>query len=234
MGNSLITWAMLAYLIDPRGGAGIAFLALSMLAGLGMHKFLTWINRADSEQACPEFDRRVDAVFMKPKIQILLFGLIFYFVLVASIFDFQLINTSLKADDLEMIDWVESNVGGKKTFLLSTGHEFSMSDPLQEWFPALTNQYSATTMQGLEWTAGFFPWYSQLITFQHCAAVNCVSEWSAGNGVDYDYLIVTIPPVSDENELATFLRSLAISTRSSIMYLLVYESESSLVFKLTK
>ena len=224
----LITWAMLAYLIDPRGGVGIAFLALSMLAGLGLLKFLAWISRSDSE--------RVDAVFMKPKVQIMLFGLIFYFVLVASIFDFQLINTSLKADDLEMIDWVKSNVGGKKTFLLVTGREFSMSDPLQEWFPALTNQYSATTMQGLEWTlgAGFFPWYEQLIAFQHCADVNCVSEWSAGNGMGYDYLIVTIPPGSDENELATSLRSLAISTRSSIMHLLVYESESSLVFKLTK
>jgi len=88
----------------------------------------------------------------------------------------------------------------------------------------------------LEWTlgTGFFPWYEQLVAFQHCADVNCVSEWSAGNGVDYDYLIVTIPPGSDENELATSLRSLAISTRSSIMHLLVYESESSLVFKLTK
>lgn len=232
----LIIWAVLAYLIDPRGGVGIAFLALSMLAGLGLLKFLAWISRSDGGQACPEFDRRVEAVFMKPKVQIMLFGLIFYFVLVASIFDFQLINTSLKADDLEMIDWVKSNVGGEKTFLLATGREFSMSDPLQEWFPALTNQYSATTMQGLEWTlgTGFFPWYDQLIAFQHCADVNCVSEWSAGNGVDYDYLIVTIPPGSDENELATSLRSLAISTRSSIMHLLVYESESSLVFKLTK
>ncbi len=99
----------------------------------------------------------------------------------ASIFDFQLVNTSLKPDDLEMIEWVKSNVAEEKTFLLATGREFSMSDPMQEWFPALTNQYSATTMQGLEWTFGenFFPWYDQLIAFQHCADVSCVSEWSA-------------------------------------------------------
>jgi hypothetical protein len=120
--------------------------------------------------------------------------------------------------------------------LLATGREFSMSDPMQEWFPALTGQYSATTMQGLEWTLGdrFFPWYDQLIAFQHCAEVSCVSEWSARNGVDYDYLIVTIPPESDKSELANSLRSLAVLTRSSAIYLLVYKSDNASVFKLTK
>ena len=73
-----------------------------------------------------------------------------------------------------MIEWVKSNMDEGKTFLLSTGREFSMSDPMQEWFPALTNQHSATTLQGLEWTIGehFFPWYDQLVAFQHCADVS--------------------------------------------------------------
>lgn len=206
----------------------MALLSLSMLAGIGLLKFLAWISRSD--------DGQVEAAFMKRGVQFLLFGLVFYFVLVAGIFDFQLVNTSLKADDLEMVEWVKSNVSGEKTFLLATGREFSMSDPLQEWFPALTNQYSAATMQGLEWTlgAGFFPWYDQLIAFQHCAHLNCVSKWSARNSVDYDYLIVTIPPESDESDLAVSLRSLAVSTRSSALHLLVYESENALVFELSK
>ena len=232
----LITWAILAYLVDPRGGDCIALLSLSMLAGIGLHKFLAWISRSDSEQADPEFDRRADLIFMKRRVQLLLFGLIFYLVLSASIFDFQLINTSLKANDLEMIEWVKRNVSGEKTFLLATGREFSMSDPMQEWFPALTNQYSATTMQGLEWTHGenFFPWYDQLIEFQHCADVTCVSEWSSRNSMNYDYLIVTIPPENDESELADSLRSLAVSASSSALHLLVYESENALVFELGK
>ncbi|MDP2778293.1 MAG: hypothetical protein Q8O48_11685, partial [Anaerolineales bacterium] len=124
-GFFLITWAVLAYLIDPRGGDGIALLALSMLAGIGLLKFLAWISRSDGGQACPpegtsgrcEFDRRVEAAFMKRGVQILLFGLVLYFVMVAGIFDFRLINTSLKANNLEMIDWVKSNVSGEKTFL---------------------------------------------------------------------------------------------------------------------
>jgi hypothetical protein len=224
----LFTWIALAYLIDPRGGDGVALLAESILAGVGLLKLSAWISRADSNQ--PE------GVMMKRASQILVFGAAFYFILAASISDFQLVNTSLKPEDIKMIGWVNANVDDGKTFLLSTGREFSMSDPMQEWFPALTKQHSATTLQGLEWTlsAKFFPWYEQLVSFQHCADMDCVSQWSANNNVDHDYLIVTIPPKEDESDFGKSLRSLALSTRSSASYKLVYESQTALVFEVKK
>jgi hypothetical protein len=224
----LITWVVLAYLIDPRGGDGVALLAESMLAGLGLLKLSAWISRSDSDQ--PE------GAMMKRVSQILVFGAFFYFILTAGISDFQLINTSLKPEDIKMIEWVDSNVNDGETFLLSTGREFSMSDPLQEWFPALTKQRSATTMQGLEWTLAerFFPWYEQLKDFQHCADMACVSQWSGNNSVDYDYLVVMIPSKDDESEFGETLRSLALSTRSSASHVLVYESENALVFEVKK
>lgn len=223
-----ITWIAAACLADPRGADGIILLPLSMLAGAGLQKLSAWISRPDSDQA--------EVIFMKRRARILLFCLIFYFIVVAGIFDFQLINTSLKADDLAMIEWVNKNIDGEKTFLLATGREFSMSDPLQEWFPALTDQHSATTMQGLEWTLGenFFPWYAELIAFQHCTDVNCVSEWSMRNGVDYDFLVVLIPPESDGSELAGSQRTLAVSTSGSTFHAPVYESEHALIFELIK
>jgi hypothetical protein len=224
----LIAWIVFACLIDPRGGKGIALLSLSMLAGAGLLKLSAWISRSDSGQ--------LEVMFMKRRIKILLFGLTLYFVMVAGIFDFQLVNTSLKADDLALIEWVNENIAGGNAFLLATGREFSMSDPLQEWFPALTDQHSATTLQGLEWTLAekFFPWHEQLVAFQHCADVNCVGEWSARNGVDPDYLIVMIPAVTDESDLAASLRSLAVSARVSALYILLYESNNALVFELSQ
>jgi hypothetical protein len=223
-----ITWIVLAYLIDTRGGDGVALLAESMLAGLGLLKLSEWISRSYSDQ--PE------GVMMKRVSQILVFGLAFYFILVASVSDFQLINTSLKPADIKMIEWVNSNVDDGKTFLLSTGREFSMSDPMQEWFPTLTRQHSVTTLQGLEWTLSdkFFPWYEQLTEFQRCADMVCVSKWSAVNKVDYDYLLVTIPPEEDDSEFGDSLRSLALSTRASDLLELVYESENALVFAVKK
>ncbi|MBI5351613.1 MAG: glycosyltransferase family 39 protein [Chloroflexi bacterium] len=223
----LLAWIVLAYLVDPRGGEGIALLAVSMLAGVGLLKLSALITRSDSQQ--------VEGVMMKRASQVLVFGMAFYFILTASISDFQLLNTSLKPEDVKLFSWINSNVSDGKIFLLSTGREFSMSDPMQEWFPALTKQHSATTLQGVEWTLSerFFPWQKQLVAFQYCADVNCVSAWSQANGVDYDYLVVMIPPEYDESDLGESLRSLALSARSSSL-LLVYESDDALVFEVKK
>ena len=220
----LVTWAVLAYLIDPRGGSGIALLSMSMLAGVGLFRLSAWISRSSAEQT--------ETVIVKRSSLTLVFGAIFLFMLVAMVSDFRLLNTSLKSGELEMIAWVNSNIDDDKTFLLATGREFSMSDPLQEWFPALTGQFSRTTMQGLEWTLAekFFPWYDELIAFQRCTDMSCVSEWSARNGVNYDYLVLMIPAENDERELAVSLRSLAVSVRGSDTYALAYESERALVF----
>jgi hypothetical protein len=91
-------------------------------------------------------------------------------------------------------------------------------------------------MQGLEWTLkeNFFPWYAQLTAFQHCADAACVDEWSTRNGVDYDYLVVTIPAKDDESAAAKKLQSLAKSVSASGKYNLVYESKSELVFEIKK
>jgi hypothetical protein len=220
-----LVWILTAYLLDTRGGDGVVLLAESMLAALGLIQLAAWISRSDGDQ--PE------ALMAKPVSQALVFVSAFYFLLTASITDFQLVNTSLKPADLEMIAWVNSNVEDGRTFLLSTGREFSMSDPLQEWFPALTKQHSATTLQGLEWVLSekFFPWYEQLVAFQHCADLGCVTSWSKTNGVDYDYLIVTIPSKEDKSDFAKYLRNLAVSARASDSLALVYESKSALVFE---
>jgi hypothetical protein len=199
-----------------------------MLAGMGLVKFSAWISRMDSEQA--------EVLFTRRRIQILWMGLVIYFVMTAVIFDFQLVNTSLKAGELEMIAWVNENTTEGAAFLLATGREFSMTDPLQEWFPALTGRKSTTTLQGLEWTLAenFFPWYEQLTLFQHCADIACVDEWVAENDVDYDYLIVMIPREGHRSGLASSLESLGESAQGSTSHELIHRSERALVFELKK
>lgn len=223
-----ITWIVIAYFVDPRGGDGIALIPKTILAAMGLIQLVVWINQKGEEH--------IENQMMKRGSINLILSFVIYFLLVAMITDFQLINTSLKTADLEMIEWVNENIEKDKTFLLATGREFSMTDPLQEWFPALTNQYSRTTMQGLEWTLSenFFPYYEQLSIFQKCADVNCVNEWAIKNNVEYDYLIVLIPAENATSELSDSLRSLGVSVRSSALHLLVYESEHALVFEISK
>lgn len=223
-----ITWIMISYLLDPRGASGIALLPDAALASIGFIQIISWMHR--------KLETNIENQLLQRKSLNLILGLFIWFILVASISDFQLINTSLKSSDLEMIEWVNKNIEEDKTFLLATGREFSMSDPLQEWFPSLTRQYSRTTMQGLEWTLSenFFSYYEQLSIFQKCPDMNCVNEWAIKNNVGYDYLIILIPTQDDNSELSDSLRNLGVSVRSSSLHLLVYESEHALVFELTK
>ena len=224
----LVAWAASALLIDPRGADAMALIPFLLLAGLGLVKFSAWVSRMDSEQ--------VEAV-LKSRISLgLILGLSIFLLLGASAFGFQLVNTSLKTYDLEMIEWVRDNATGEKIFALATGREFSMSDPLQEWFPALTGQKSLTTIQGLEWTLNdeFFPWYEQLTKFQKCADINCVNEWAARNNAEYDYLIVLIPEATATNDISYSLRSLGDSVLESNLHMLVFENEHALIFELKK
>ena len=162
--------------------------------------------------------------------------LFLWFLAGAVVADFRLVNTSMKAGDLELVEWVNENTGMGATFALATGREFSMTDPLQEWFPALTGRTSLTTLQGKEWTLGkeFFPWFKELVAFQKCPAAACLTEWSRRNQVEYDYLIVIIPEEAAADELSNSLRSLGRSVRGSDSYTLVFENDHGLIFEFIK
>src|SRR5688572_437439 len=64
----LFTWIMLALLIDPRGGEGIALLPIAMLASIGFIKFIEWISHLKDT-----------AMFIDPKNFVILSCLIAYF-----------------------------------------------------------------------------------------------------------------------------------------------------------
>lgn len=221
-------WILSAYLSDPRGGAGAALLSESILAGIGIHQLSVWMSFRKPGAVPRSGVRR--GVFVMGSV------LFIWFMLGAVITDFRLVNTSLKPGDLELVEWVNENTGTDKTFLLATGREFSMTDPLQEWFPALTGRTSLTTLQGKEWTLGdaFFPWYEELVKFQKCPNAACVNEWSRRNQAAYDYLIVLIPEAAATDGLSDSLRALGGSVRGSEIHTLVFESEHALVFELKK
>jgi len=221
----IMTWIALIYVIDSRGPEFVAPIAESLLAGLGLLGLLKWIHRLDTPQ-----DKDIVAGRLS---QAIVLTLTLYFMFTATFGGFQLINSSLKPADLELIHWVNTNIEKNKAFLLTTGHQYSMSDPLQEWFPALTDQHSVATLQGMEWTQGdnFFPWLEQLATVQQCASIECVENWRTRNSVRYDYLIVTNPDDADLSESAVALRSLTNSALNSNTYMLIHKTQNFRIFK---
>ena len=108
-----------------------------------------------------------------------------------------------------------------------------MKDPFQEWFPALTEQHSQTTLQGAEWTlnADFFPFYGELVALQHCAEIDCVEAWGERTGLEYQYMVIKKLPEGSSSQLRGSLALLLDSVRNSSDYEIVYETGDAAIFE---
>ena len=166
-------------------------------------------------------------------ITLTLFGVAFYLFFSSAIFGLGLVGGSLSAADRKTIAWVDENIPPGSDFLLMTGEQYSMKDPFQEWFPALTRQHSQTTLQGDEWTLGadFFPFYGELVALQHCADISCVEAWGDRTGLSHRYLLIKMLPPDSPSPLRDSLGLLRTSARKSNQYKLIYESKDAAIFE---
>lgn len=202
-------------LLDPRSASFISLLSMSMLSALG---FL------DAVPAMIQKLRGVDIDSMLSRRigMISLFVLAFLLFVQCGLRNYTLVNTTLTAGERKAMNWIHENISGKQNFFLVTGRTYSMSDPVQEWFSALSGQHSQTTLQGLEWTLGpkFTERLNDLVILQACADLACVENWSARTGLDFDFIWVSGPQTSLAEELG-----------ASPNYQKIFESESALIFQ---
>jgi hypothetical protein len=223
-GHLLPLWFLIPYLIDPRSAPGISFIPLAMLAAIGFDQVLApallAIRDMTNEWIQDRFVLRT------------LFAILIYLTFSAGIFGVRLAATSLSESDRDTMRWAEENIDPGSSFLLLTGEQYSMKDPFQEWFPALTPHASQTTLQGLEWMLGsdFFPRYGELVALQHCADVTCISDWSQRTGLEHRYLLVKVPAGSS-TPMATSLRQLLESVRGAAEYKPVYRTDAVVIFE---
>jgi hypothetical protein len=213
-------------LVDPRSATFIANLSLGMLAAFG---FLDVV---------PALNLKLRGVEMK---QVLNYraGAIALLILALTLFiecgllNFRLVNTTLTADERATITWIRENLPPDQDFLLITGRQYSMSDPVQEWFPTLGGQHSQTTLQGLEWTlAGQFEArLNNLVFLQFCADIACVEAWSARTGLGYNYIWLGKATNLVTEGTAQSLQNLRLDLGNSPTYRLVHESGSAAIFQ---
>ena len=210
----LLALAFAPALLDPRSTASISLLSMSMLSALG---FL---------DAVPALIQKLRGVEIGPTLNTST-GVISFFILASLLFvqcgfrNYTLINTTLVPGEREAMTWIRESLSPHQDFILITGRTYSMSDPAQAWFPALTGHHSQTTLQGLEWTLGpqFTGRLNDLASLQSCADLACVQAWSERTRLACDYLWVAKP-----------LSALVDDVRASAKYRVVYESEFVVIF----
>jgi hypothetical protein len=101
---------------------------------------------------------------------------------------------ALSSYDRQAMEWVAQNPPADSEFAVLTGKNWT-TDYVSEWFPALAERNSITTVQGTEWLPNqqykkTIDAYSQL---QSCAnkGYSCVSAWAGENGINNSYLYIS-------------------------------------------
>lgn len=218
----LLAWLILPFLVEPRSAAAYAYIPGVFLASQALSEVLPAAVRRISSYWRPGVGT-LDFIDHSG-IRLTIFGLGVLLFFQSGLFGSLIRNTSLIPPwPQEMMAWVKHNTAPDAKFILITGNLDSMTDPVQEWFPAMTLRNSCTTLQGGEWVLGrgFFPRVAELAALQACAEVNCVEDWSVKTGMSFSHIVV-----ERKENTERLLDSLSRDSR----YRLIHENEGYLVF----
>jgi len=141
-------------------------------------------------------------------------------------------------------DWIKYNTVQNSRFLVLTGDLEPLCDPLQEWFPALTQRVSDTTIQGREWLGvnQFTNYTENAQAIQGCLAadnpLSCIKDKTARAHLQYDYLLIARKGSikSTCRVLVSDLRgdALIASLKKQSDYRTVYQTNDIVIFQVTK
>jgi Dolichyl-phosphate-mannose-protein mannosyltransferase len=212
-------WVVVPLLIEPRSAPQYIALPLAMLAGIGLAEILipaiTSIRQGDPQRT---FNRMTGAILS----YLLIYALISTFVT-----DAQIINLTLKPEDIQAFDWINNNLPqGSRFIILTNGGP--VYDSISEWFPALTNDTSLATVFGTEWlrNESFRQNSTRYTDLQAClfSDITCLEDWSNKYGAPYTYVLI-----SDQNQKWPLL----ITIKTANNYQEIYSSSDIVVFEKT-
>jgi hypothetical protein len=145
-----VCWALLCLISDPRGGAyasifPFAVLALSAIAD-GVAPTFIKANPENPEAWTYSLNSRIGKLF---------FGFfIILFLYNAYNVSNKLSREVLNVEQREALAWIKENTSPAAAFLVFDEQGNPLLSPFVEWFPALSERRSLTTIQGSEWLRG--------------------------------------------------------------------------------
>jgi hypothetical protein len=184
-------WMVIPFLVEGRSASVPAAIPLAMLAASGLVDvvFAALRGRAGNFQEGIELSEPTPAFERNILIYVGLF-LLFS----ASQFGTQLARVIVYPTDRQASTWIQENTAADSRFLVLTGTTSVSCDPLLEWFPALTDRQSITTVQGREWIDGrnFTDFVTSSYSVQRCLSagdISCLD--SAVSRSEYDYIYIS-------------------------------------------
>lgn len=139
----------------------------------------------------------------------------------------------------EAMEWIRENTPPDAAFLVITGEPNPFCDSVGEWFPALADRKSITTLQGREWTLGneFNDFIRNISRLQSCLdrGLECLEMEAGSLGDIPDYIYTSLNPTTVQcAAIATTpdtIHPLLLDLERSPKYIEVYGSGAAIIFQ---
>ena len=214
----LPAWIGLSFIGDPRAAPFASLTPMILLAVKGFEAVLTGLG----------LPAQFGNGFRSRTARNILLGLVAYVFMSGLIASMWLGNEfRILSEEREALNWITQNTPKDSRFLLLTG-DAALSDPLSEWFPALTGRISIVTVQGHEWTL-----VSNLILSMrdYNAAQDCLKrDVSCIANRNFDYLYIRRVRPQREGNIERQVSLLEESLQESSQYSVVYDSPEAIIF----
>ena len=215
----LLAWVGSTFLIEPRAAPFASLTPLILLAIKGLDATLTGLG----------FPQDLANGFESKGARSILLGLVTYTFMSGMIYSMQLGNQfRILPQEYQTLEWIRQNAPQTSRFLVLTG-ESSLTDPLSEWFPALTGRVSLLTVQGHEWTIDS-PLPENLRAYNQAQACldddgACLSAW------DFDYVYIRKVKPMPEGNVVLQPSILDVSLRGSQDYRVIFENGTAVIYQ---
>ncbi|MFZ0533716.1 MAG: glycosyltransferase family 39 protein [Anaerolineales bacterium] len=190
----LPVWICIPFLLSHRSAPSYAIIPLALLGTIAISKLLIPTFAASRDKTLMPEDNQDEKTNSIKKVVV---GILIIYAL-SSAFLWSMMtmkNYVVSKENQKAMQWVGISTPLDAHFLLLTGESNSGLDEVQEWFPALAERVSVTTIQGKEWQPGnqFNLAADSTKQLQYeCpfASVTCIEAWGEKNQIEYDYVYV--------------------------------------------
>jgi len=238
----LPAWVLLVILAEPRSAIVHLAPVLALLAGLALDQLilprLRELERDPAQSAAPGSSLSLESLFEGRVSKYLFLYLLVYSLAAAYSVAFTEVRAlTLSVGDQQAFAWIKANLPPGERFALITADQ-PLADPASEWFPALTAQLSAATVQGYEWVPGrdFDTILHQSYALQLCATQDaaCVFDWQAKTGASFDLLYLDKQRIREKQGTSAEQVFLQKSLLATGKFDLLYETPAVLILRARK
>ena len=217
-------WMLVIFISEPRSAPLFMTPALALLGALALEEIQFLLARLEGRKIPPGEMHAFAGIISKIFLAILLVQWIL------SSFTLTLIESAtltLTKADTQAFTWVRGNTPLESRFLVLTGQQ-PFTDPVSEWFPALTGRVSVATEQGHEWdnSKNFAEIHILSAQVQHCyyRTEQCLAGWLEDGGESFEYLYIRKLQVTSSYRLEVVDNALLDNLIASGRYRLVYNT----------